>query len=128
MIETSRQNMNITLIKRPNNYISHDRLNFKLSGPRMSSDTKQTRQVYDVSSKRQTFARNSGKVLCSFVFCMCTGNALYTTTTITVHSVTREASIGLHVIYTNTQIFVCNHHGLQSPLIYQKNVFNNVLL
>ena len=38
MIETSRQNMNIPVLKRPNNYISHARLNFKRSGPRISSD------------------------------------------------------------------------------------------
>ena len=33
MIETIRQNMNISVLKRPNNYISHDRLNFKRSAP-----------------------------------------------------------------------------------------------
>ena len=47
------------------------RLNFKRSGPRMSSDTRQTDKVYDVTSNRQTFMRHSA-------WCMCTGNALYT--------------------------------------------------
>ena len=30
--------MNIPILKRPNNYISNDRLNFKRAGPRMSPD------------------------------------------------------------------------------------------
>ena len=40
--------------------MTHDRLDFKSSGPRMSSGT---RQVYDVTSKWQTLGRNSAKVL-----------------------------------------------------------------
>ena len=34
----SRRNINIPVLKRPNNHISSDRLNFKCSGPRISSD------------------------------------------------------------------------------------------
>ena len=36
-------------------------------------------QDYDVTSKWQTFARHSAKVLYRLVWCMCTGNVLYTT-------------------------------------------------
>ena len=46
MVETSRQNMNIPVL----NYISHDRLNFKSSGPRISSDRRD--EVYDITSGR----------------------------------------------------------------------------
>ena len=82
MMEASRQNMNIPVLKKQNNYISDDRLNFKRSGPRMSLDTRQTRRsVYDVTSKLQTFVRHSAMVLYHLVWCMCTGNALYRPTT-----------------------------------------------
>ena len=37
----------------------------------MSSDTRQTDEVYDATSKPQTFVRHSA-------WCICTGNALYT--------------------------------------------------
>ena len=37
-----------TSIERPNNYISHDRLNFKSAGPRISSDRRD--EFFDVTS------------------------------------------------------------------------------
>ena len=48
MILKSRKNMNTPVLKRPNNYISHDRLNFKRSGLRIFSDRRD--EVYDVTS------------------------------------------------------------------------------
>ena len=126
MIERNRQNMNITVLKRPNNYISHDKLNFKRSGPRMSSDTRQTRQV-DLWHHQQAAGVIFTCVV--YVYRQC---ILYNggrTTTVTIHSVTREAGVGLHVIYTNAQIFISpTIMAYSGPLIYQKNVLNNVLL
>ena len=45
------------------------------------------------------------------------------------YTVTREGRVGLHVIYTNPQIFISpTIMAYSRPFIYPKNVFNNVLL
>ena len=41
--------MNIPVLKRPNNYISHDRLNFKRSGPECIPARDRRDEIYDVT-------------------------------------------------------------------------------
>ena len=83
--------MNITVLKRPNNFISHDRLDFKRLGPSMFSDTRQTRHVYDITSIRLTFARHSAKLLHSFVLVYVYRQCIVYNSrrTTTIHSVTQ---------------------------------------
>ena len=108
MIETSRQNINMgtTGIKRPNNYISHDRLNFKRSGPRMSSD--EARSMTSPASGRRLRAIQPR---CYIVLCGVCVQALYTTAGEIQYIVWHNKcwlwwEARVHVIYTYAQIFI----------------------
>ena len=50
MIETSRQNINLPVLKITNNYIFHDRLNFKRSNVLLTRDKRH--EIYDVTCCR----------------------------------------------------------------------------
>ena len=102
--------MNLPVIKRPNNFIFHDRLNFKCSGSKNGNvfrhETDESRSMTSPASDRRLRAiqRRCYIVLCGA--CVQAMHCIQQRGTATIHSVTQQGLTRIHVICTNAQIFI----------------------